>query len=242
MNRYIQLIKLQCIDNKYTKWYIKLIESRANRPKNRKLCLDEFGYVEAHHIFPSSLCMEDSQRFDKENLVFLTYREHIIAHLLLYKMFADLQSKYKMGYACIAFNRMSHEQLSEFKGINSRTKELLRIAYSQSIRMKYIGEGNPFYGKTHSEESLLKMRKPRLFKGDMGKHLRTDETKNKISAGRMGKCMGELNPMSNPDNVNKVKLSKIGKRKAINLHTNVSKMVYPDNVPDGYILVSELSR
>ena len=74
------------IDNKYTKHYWKLVDTRKNR------IID--GYTEKHHIIPRSLGGTNL----KNNLVSLTPREHFIAHLLLSKMF-DGNEKYKMYYA-----------------------------------------------------------------------------------------------------------------------------------------------
>lgn len=63
-------------DNKYTRWYIQLVESRANQAKTQY-------QTEEHHIFPKSIFG------DNNKLVTLTHREHYIAHLLLWKMFAE---------------------------------------------------------------------------------------------------------------------------------------------------------
>lgn len=62
------------LDNKYTKWYYKIIE-------NRKVNAYD-GYTERHHIIPR--CMNGSD--DLENLVDLSAREHFVCHLLLRKM------------------------------------------------------------------------------------------------------------------------------------------------------------
>lgn len=74
------------IDNKYTKHYWNLINTRKNR--------SYAGYTEKHHIIPRSLGGNNL----KDNLVLLTPREHFIAHLLLSKMFTG-DEKYKMYYA-----------------------------------------------------------------------------------------------------------------------------------------------
>lgn len=61
-------------ENKYTNYYIQLIESRLhNKPIKY--------YTEKHHIFP--ICV-----FGNNNLrINLTHREHYIAHVLLYKSY-----------------------------------------------------------------------------------------------------------------------------------------------------------
>lgn len=71
-------------DNKYTKWYFKLIEYRKINVVN----LEE--YFETHHIIPKCLGGSD----DIENLVKLTAREHFISHLLLTKMHDEPKLKF----------------------------------------------------------------------------------------------------------------------------------------------------
>lgn len=74
------------LDNKYTKLYYKIVD-RAKQRKNE-------GYIESHHIIPSSLGGTD----EIINKVDLSAREHFICHLLLTKMTVG-ESLSKMGYA-----------------------------------------------------------------------------------------------------------------------------------------------
>ena len=60
--------------NKYSKWYFNIIESRRQVQFN--------GYVEEHHIIPRSI----GGLNESWNVVKLTAREHFICHLLLIKM------------------------------------------------------------------------------------------------------------------------------------------------------------
>ncbi len=48
---------------------------------------------EWHHILPRSMGGSD----DKSNLVKLTYREHFIAHILLYKIHKNRQMAFALG-------------------------------------------------------------------------------------------------------------------------------------------------
>ncbi len=62
--------------NKYTTWYINLIDTRRFQEKTK-------FKTEAHHIFPVSI-------FGKNSLtVNLTHREHYISHLLLWRIFEE---------------------------------------------------------------------------------------------------------------------------------------------------------
>lgn len=83
------------LDNKYTRWYNQLIESRKQRT------IPTGTYTEIHHIIPRSLGGNNY----KNNKINLLPREHFIAHLLLTKMFNG-QEKYKMWKA---FNMMLTE-------------------------------------------------------------------------------------------------------------------------------------
>ena len=68
-----------------------LIKHSLGLVKEAKL---KVGYVEKHHIVPKCFFIESKSRFafipgnrnHKDNLVYLTGREHFICHLLLVKM------------------------------------------------------------------------------------------------------------------------------------------------------------
>ena len=62
----------------YMKIYDSLIEKAINRGETVEI-------FEVHHIVPKCLGVSN----DKNNLVNLTIREHIIAHMLLQRMYPD---------------------------------------------------------------------------------------------------------------------------------------------------------
>lgn len=109
-------------DNKYTKWYFKIIKNA----KNRKIYGD---YTEKHHIIPKCIGGTNS----KDNLIKLTAREHFIVHLLLIKM-VNVNDVYRMVCAVVRFRH---------KVTNSRQYELLRKYVSRYSCGKY----NKSYGK-----------------------------------------------------------------------------------------------
>lgn len=74
--------------NKYTRWYYALVESRQHHP------CPIARVEERHHILPRSLGGSD----DPENLVLLTPREHFVAHRLLVKMTTGIDKR-KMTWA-----------------------------------------------------------------------------------------------------------------------------------------------
>ncbi len=93
-HNYVNLLKQISINNKYFKWYISLCLKGQARANTRHTAKELLGVVEQHHILPKSLQGDN----EADNLVFLSLREHFIAHLLLVK-FLSGQNKHKMCYA-----------------------------------------------------------------------------------------------------------------------------------------------
>lgn len=139
----------------YQKHYNALIQ----RAKNRKLD----SYTETHHILPRCKGGDDSP----ENLVELTPEEHLIAHLLLYKINDDHQLLY-------AAMRMHNRVRS------NKEYGYLRRKFSEMQRIKHSGPGNPMYGKAHSEQTIERMRLKKVGK------THSAETKQKHSLRMSG--------------------------------------------------------
>lgn len=100
-----------------------------------------------HHIIPKSMGGNN----DSDNLVYLTPREHYIAHLLLPMMVISPIHKRSMYCALV-----------RFLGRNSKTSRIKNTSriYQKILednRIHMTGKNNPFYGKTHSEESRKRM-------------------------------------------------------------------------------------
>jgi len=123
------------INIKHCTRYIRFIESRPER----KL-VKETGY-EIHHIIPKSLGGAD----EDYNLIKLTYREHFIAHLILWKL-------YGRGPMCKAFFFMT----KRVKNSNhySRLKEEFSLSQKGAL--------NPRYGKSPYEK-MSDEQKEKLF-------------------------------------------------------------------------------
>lgn len=118
--------------------------------------------------------------------------------------------------------------------MSEKQKQQLSTIRIQSGLSK--GKNNPMFGKLHSNESKNKMRKPKSNTDNMGKHIRTDAIKDKFKKSRVGKGTGENNSMAKPENRQKVRDSKIGRKIAHNPITKERKYVFPDAVPEGFIL------
>jgi hypothetical protein len=122
------------------------------------------GYVEQHHILPKTLGGSN----DNSNLVFLTAREHFLAHMLLAKIHG--------GNLWLPVVRM--KRFKDGSKANSRLYEIGRIANAKEV-------GKRLKGTTLTEEHKKKI-------GDAGRGAkRSDETKQKISAALKNKPKSE---------------------------------------------------
>ncbi|CAL1778136.1 homing endonuclease [Tegunavirus sp. BRC001] len=128
----------------YKKHYELLIKRAKERTLN--------GYKEKHHIVPR--CVGGSD--DEENLVYLTPREHYVAHQLLVHIYPN---KGKLIYAANMMTVDAHGQRStnrKYAWLKEKWIEQLRkdasgrkMSEAEKKRRseKYSGEGNPMYGK-----------------------------------------------------------------------------------------------
>lgn len=198
--------------NKYERWYNEIVESA--REREARGCV--LNFKEKHHIIPR--CLGGDNR--KANIVVLTPREHYLCHILLIK-FTKGKDKYKIMCAIARFG---------VRGVfNSRVYEARRIEHILSIR----GKPSPFKGIPKTEEERAKMRKPKQDTTNMGRHPRTEETKDKFRKSRIGKGCGERNSMSDPELRKKVAESKVG-RKRFYGPDGTFKYCLPENAPAGW--------
>ena len=140
----------------YKKQYVALIRKSQKRLTTK--------YTEKHHIFPKSIFGENSF------IICLTAKEHYIAHLLLWKY-------YKKNYGtkdgrtqrmCYAFYLMCNVSGKKYSRQYSKARE----DFSFSLSIRYLGQGNPMFGKlgdkhpsfgTHkTKEAKEKMRERKL--------------------------------------------------------------------------------
>jgi hypothetical protein len=139
---------------------------------------ERHGYMERHHVLPK--CMGGSNR--KDNLVYLTAKEHFIAHKLLVRMHPEV---YGLWQALIAMGRIAQFKSRIFaserqraaalrRGFRYSDKSKERMSSSASARgrnspktefkagQKPWNAGLPpemshRYGKKHSAETIARM-------------------------------------------------------------------------------------
>ena len=120
-------------------------KEKMNYRKHYSLLISKYGshtkpdtvFTERHHILPKSLGGTNH----KNNLVYLTAREHLIAHKLLYKIYRNRQMALALKRMCEA------PKHSNRPNVNGRDYEKARKFLSQSmigiVREDLIGDKNP---------------------------------------------------------------------------------------------------
>lgn len=163
----------------YQKHYNNLMNTRILLKKERYELKKQGQYFEGHHILPKYLGGKGTSHngVNHPNIVFLTPREHFLAHWLFWRIKRDRQS-------ALALHKMMSNNKNQNRKLSSRGYEEAKLAFSitnkgndywkyiknrpeitperklaQSIAMKgkFSGEKNPFFGKKHTKESRIKI-------------------------------------------------------------------------------------
>lgn len=222
-------------DNKYTRVY-NLIITNAVRRQWKKL-----RGRERHHIIPESLGGTNN----KENLVYLSCREHAICHWLLVKM-TEGEAHCKMVYAFNCMNQTNDLQDRYYSPIISRAYERNRIeqarVHSEVMKAKNLvpwNKGGVVITDEHRANlvTAAKNRKP-LSADSIAKGVskrrgqkRTAETRNKMSLAKKGIPKG---PMSDEEKI-KRSLTMKGKSKPEGFGDKVAermKQAFTENNPN----------
>jgi hypothetical protein len=164
--------------SKYQKWYDSLINKTITRNWDKKTSK---CYVEKHHIIPRSLGGNNN----KDNLVYLTAREHFIAHLLLSKMYSG-ESKSKMQLALYMF--IKNPSLTSNRKMTSYSYEYAKKCLANATKAIHTGLAKPKTAEHRLKLSLALKGKPRpdISKALKGRKI-SKETKRKIGDARKGK-------------------------------------------------------
>lgn len=113
-------------------WDEKTYNSLIERGKTRGLRKKSLDYyTEIHHIIPKCIGGTD----DKDNLVLLTYREHVIAHMLLARIYNTIELKHVVY---LMFNSFKNKTLGNIK-LSTKQLEEIRIASAEFLKKKFTG-------------------------------------------------------------------------------------------------------
>jgi hypothetical protein len=168
----------------YLKVYCNLIRKAEKRGYTKKKAKEQGLYVEGHHTFPVSIFGKNKR------IVYLTAREHYIAHALLVKICI---SRYEL------YHWKSKKMIYAFWGMNNQENNLQQRYFNskiyESARIKYINISKEF---RHNKDSLRKLKQSLKNLGE--KH----PSKKPESRERKRKLLLEHNPMSNPNSVEKL--------------------------------------
>lgn len=165
----------------YEKIYNQIVERARNR------VLD--SYTERHHIIPR--CLGGTN--DKKNIVLLTAREHYICHWLLYLIHPD-NKKVKHAFWMMCNTKSSNQDRTYT--ISSRFYESVKKEISEIKSNAMLGQGNPNFGKSVSEDRKKKWKttygdKSVGVNNPMFGKRHSDETKKTLSRLKLGKCRSE---------------------------------------------------
>ena len=134
------------IQNKYLIWYQAIIKNAEHRTKKDK----KTTYLELHHILPKS--MGGSNK--KTNLVYLTAKEHYVAHNLLTRFTVDTDlMKMQRAFRFFIFNFNAGVKMFDFFTANKFSE--MRELQVQLLSEESKGEKNWFYGKKVPKEKAL---------------------------------------------------------------------------------------
>lgn len=248
------------LDNKYSKWYINIINSAKNR------ILDDIFYTEKHHIIPKSFGGSDVE----ENIVVLTYREHFLCHWLLVKC---VKEPYKRkAFSALSRMRRNRKQIvitSSWRfdimkkaaknamvgrKIKEETKQKNRdIALALHKNPEYIEKW--ITGMQNSPKPIITEKYIKASRNNILKYNGSDKHRADVSKAQKGKpksesqrkkqsetmksgaaAFGKRNGMNDPINRLKVKNTKIGLKA---LYKNgIKKMAKPDT-EKWYMLIKQ---
>lgn len=122
----------------YSKEYLDLIDKARKRGWTKKAANEQGIYVEGHHVIPK--CVAPELEKDKDNIVFLTAREHYEAHRFLSESNPDIN-----GLIAAWWNMCQRNKSKEL--VTAEEYEAARIANAKRASETQMGELNHAYGK-----------------------------------------------------------------------------------------------
>jgi hypothetical protein len=156
-----------------TKYDLFINSILLERPSNTL-----FKGSERHHIIPKCMGGKDTE----DNLIYLTYREHFVAHKMLVECYPNNK---QLTYALWRMANGKHECSAE--DYSFAREQFINAGHSDATKRKialaHTGKSSGMLGKTHGDSTRLKMsiaQKRRTVNGVLGKHWKqSEETKEK---------------------------------------------------------------
>ena len=161
----------------YSKIYNDLIE------KGKSNVFTDTDYYETHHIIPKGLGGTD----DKDNLVNLTYRQHFVAHWLLFRIYPD-NKQIAAAFHISAFGTNCRNTRKKHQGYMPSSRAIAEARIAKVVHNK---------GNKHSPETIKKMQDTwakKLAEGYVWPKIGTspsEETRAKQSKSKIGKSRSQ---------------------------------------------------
>jgi hypothetical protein len=183
-------------------WDEKTYRSLIDKGKLRGLKKDLLNYyTEFHHIVPKCIGGSD----DDENLVLLTYREHIIAHMLLSRIHNDSIELKHVVY--LMFNSHKNKTLANVR-LSTKQLEEIRLASVEFLRQKFTGrEIKPEWVEKAKETKKLR------YGGKL-----TEKQKTAQARGRVGMRFSETRKKNMSKSLTGIQISEETKKKQSKAH------------------------
>ena len=166
----------------YKELYKKLIDTA--RKENRMK--DQGTYYERHHIVPDFLFKNrkrtgpkghlDGNPDSKENLILLTFSEHLMAHYYLYEIYKDTRYEYSSGSALQFFfvkatgNHKRQINLSEVDEKFLKEMEHLRLLGNECISKARTGMMPVVDAITREKQGSVPVDHPKVLSGEWIHH------------------------------------------------------------------------
>jgi hypothetical protein len=173
------------VEMNYLKSYCNLIRKAEKRGYTKKKAKEQELYVEGHHTFPVSIFGKNKR------IVYLTAREHYIAHALLEKIYIKRYGlnhwkTKKMMYAFWGMNNQKNNLQERY--FNSKLYEGAKIRFN-------------FHSKNfkHTEDTIKKI--SNILKNLGDNH---PSKSNEVWIKKRVEYMLKNNPMNNPDSIQKL--------------------------------------
>lgn len=167
--------------------YKKIYKNLITRAKSQNRKKKQETYYEDHHIIPDFMFKNrkrngpkghlEGNPNDPTNKVLLTAREHIISHMLLYKILKGTHYEYSAGSALIFFKTKlgesiestHHPRMKEFLGYD-KDYERYRLLAKKCISLKNKGWINVKNSLTNEYFGRMSTSDPRYISGEYVHH------------------------------------------------------------------------